>query len=60
MYNDGLWDLNDWIDSPLSPLIGFVIFWFAILGLLYWLESRRSQNSWGVRNSEDTHNDNAD
>ena len=45
---------NDWIDSPLFPLIGFMIFWFTILGLLYWLASRPSQNSWGVRESEDT------
>lgn len=54
MYNDGSWDLNDWIDSPLSPLIGFVIFLFTILGLLDWLGSRHSQNSWGVRETEDT------
>ena len=54
MYNDGSWDLNDWIDSPLFPLIGFVIFYFTILGLLSWLASRPSQNSWGVRESEDT------
>lgn len=60
MYNDGLWDLSDWIDSPLFPLIVFVIFYFTIIGLLSWLGSRRSQNSWGVRESEDTHNDNAD
>ena len=60
MYNDGLWDLNDWIDSPLFPLIVFVIFYFTIIGLLSWLGSRRSQNSWGVRESEDNHNDNAD
>ena len=54
MHNDGSWDLNDWIDSPLSPLIGFVIFLFTILGLLDWLGSRHSQNSWGVRETEDT------
>lgn len=60
MYNDGSWDLNDWIDSPLSLLIGFVIFLFTILGLLDWLGSRRSQNSWGVRESEDTRSEKDD
>lgn len=53
MRNDGSWDLSNWIDSPFSLVVGFVIFLFTILGLLYWLASRPSQNSWGVRESED-------
>ena len=53
MRNDGSWDLSSWIDSPLFPLIVSVIFYFTIIGLLSWLGSRRSQNSWGVRESED-------
>ena len=60
MCNDGSWDLSSWIDSPLLLLIGFVIFWFTISGLLYWLVSRPSQNSWGVRESEDTRSEKDD
>lgn len=60
MYNDGSWDLNDWIDSPLFPFIVVVILLFTILGLLEWLGSRHSQNSWGVRESEDTRNEKDD
>lgn len=57
MCDHGSWDLSSWIDSPLFPLIVAVIFYFTIIGLLCWLESRRSQNSWGVRESEDTRNE---
>lgn len=45
----------------LLPLIGFVIFWFAFCGLLYWLDSRepwkmKSQAKQGVEGSAQVDN----
>ena len=60
MCDDGSWDLSSWIDSPIFPFIVVVIFYFTILGLLSWLGSRPSQNSWGVRESEDTRSEKND
>lgn len=42
-----------YIIEAFLPLLGFILFWFAFCGLLYWLDSRSSQNSQVESDGED-------
>ncbi|WP_143224550.1 hypothetical protein [Actinomyces naeslundii] len=42
-----------YIIEAFLPLLGFILFWFAFCGLLYWLDSRGSQNSQVESDGED-------